>query len=86
MGNQDIRWKQRFANYERAFRKLEQAVIRMKADYFENGKIDESKFKAGDDILKEGLIQRFEYYPAFLAFKKSMEIKRGESQPDMFND
>ena len=159
MGNQDIRWKQRFKNYEKAFRKLEEAVIRIKRDFFENGAIDENKFKAGDDILKEGLIQRFEYthelawnvmkdflmergiqelygskdvireafkvqliedgktwmdmvgsrnrtshtyneeianeifgkiineyYPAFLDFKKTMDLKRGGIQPDIFND
>lgn len=61
MGNQDIRWKQRFKNYEKAFRKLEEAVLRIKTDFFEDGEIDENKFKAGDDIIKEGLIQRFEY-------------------------
>ncbi|SFT77728.1 nucleotidyltransferase substrate binding protein, HI0074 family [Algoriphagus locisalis] len=61
MGNQDIRWKQRFKNYEKAFQKLEEAVLRIKTDFFEDGEIDENKFKAGDDIIKEGLIQRFEY-------------------------
>ncbi|WP_339706701.1 nucleotidyltransferase substrate binding protein [Algoriphagus aquimarinus] len=159
MSNQDIRWKQRFKNYEKAFRKLEEAVIRIKTDFFEDGAIAENKFKAGDDILKEGLIQRFEYthelawnvmkdflmesgtpelygskdsireafkvglidngkiwmdmissrnrtshtyneevaneifsmvineyYPAFLDFKKTMDLKRGGIQPDIFND
>lgn len=51
----DIRWQQRFSNYNRAFIKLEEAVKRITDDY----KIDEDDFL--DDIIKEGLIQRFEY-------------------------
>ena len=44
--NKEIRWKQRFSNFEKAFKQLEEAVLR----------IDEL-----DDLSKEGLIQRFEY-------------------------
>lgn len=43
----EIRWKQRFANYEKAFRQLENAVK-------EYG-------KEAPDIVKEGIIQRFEF-------------------------
>lgn len=43
----EIRWKQRFANYEKAFRQLENAVN-------EYG-------KEAPDIVKEGIIQRFEF-------------------------
>lgn len=61
MSTQDIRWKQRFSNYTKALLKLEQAVVKVKEDYAldENGKIDEDDFL--DDIIKEGVIQRFEY-------------------------
>lgn len=42
----DIRFRQRFENFEKAFKQLQKAVIR--ADEL-------------DDLAKEGLIQRFEY-------------------------
>ena len=44
---QDIRWKQRFANYEKALRQLTHAI--------ENNDINPI------DIIKEGIIQRFEF-------------------------
>lgn len=61
MSDQDIRWQQRFSNYEKALRKLEQAAKRIKDEYEidEEGNIDEDDFL--DDIIKEGVIQRFEY-------------------------
>ena len=52
---------QRFSNYNRALGKLEQAIEYIKSSFFTNGKYDESLFKQNDDIIKEGLIQRFEY-------------------------
>jgi len=42
----DLRWRQRFQNFERAFRQLSLAVVRV-AEL--------------SDLEKEGLIQRFEY-------------------------
>lgn len=61
MRTQDIRWQQRFSNYVKAFLKLEAAVQKIEADYpiKGDGSIDEDDFL--DDIIKEGLIQRFEY-------------------------
>lgn len=61
MNQKDIRWEQRFSNYVKAFDKLDQAVTKIKKDYRidEKGRIDEDDFL--DDIIKEGLIQRFEY-------------------------
>lgn len=61
MGQADIRWKQRFSNYKKAFAKLDEAVRRVQTDYppNEQGNIDSDAFL--DDIIKEGLIQRFEY-------------------------
>ena len=47
MENQDIRWKQRFANFERAMIKFSDAI-------------DESG-KSENNLLKEGTIQRFEF-------------------------
>ena len=43
----DIRWKQRFENYEKAVEKLEEGMR-----FFE---------KEPQDIVKEGVIQRFEF-------------------------
>jgi nucleotidyltransferase substrate binding protein (TIGR01987 family) len=61
MSTQDIRWQQRFSNYVKAFSKLEEAIEKIKDEYQieADGTIDEDSFL--DDIIKEGLIQRFEY-------------------------
>ena len=61
MSELDIRWQQRFSNYNKAFAKLQEAVERITKDYEidDDGSIDEDGFL--DDIIKEGLIQRFEY-------------------------
>ncbi len=48
MAEQDIRWKQRFLNYQKAYSKLAEVV--------ENNTLDKLS-----DLEKEGLIQRFEY-------------------------
>lgn len=49
----DVRWIQRFSNYRKALHKLSQAVdiVSVKMDWGEEV----------DDLLQEGLIQRFEY-------------------------
>ena len=60
---QGIRWEQRFSNFVKALRKLSQAV-----EYIKQHSIDEDK-PAGDgdlghvldEMIKEGLIHRFEY-------------------------
>lgn len=44
---QDIRWKQRFANYETALQRLTEAI-------------DENRH-TDNDLIKEGIIQRFEF-------------------------
>lgn len=59
--DQDIRWHQRFSNFKKAFSKLDQAVNRIKRDYYSDDTFDEELFDEEDDIIKEGLIQRFEY-------------------------
>ena len=47
MENQDIRWKQRFANFEKAMIKFSEAI-------------NETK-KSENDFLKLGTIRRFEF-------------------------
>ena len=48
MGSQDIRWQQRFQNFEKAFSLLEQAV-------------NLSKGRSLNELEEQGLIQRFEF-------------------------
>lgn len=61
---QDIRWHQRFSNYNKAFFKLEQAIAFIKHNFIAD---EEDQMNADDlgnvldEIVKEGLIQRFEY-------------------------
>ena len=61
MENFDIRWRQRFANYQKTLAKLNEAVLKIKASFGINtmNQISDDAFL--DDIIKEGLIQRFEY-------------------------
>ena len=48
----DIRWEQRFSNYNKALMKLSEAI----------GYVNKKpKEEVLDEILKEGIIQRFEY-------------------------
>ncbi len=55
--NPDIRWEQRFLNYKKALAKLTQAVEYINQTHSDKKNIDFIL----DEILKEGLIQRFEY-------------------------
>lgn len=53
MVQQNIRWQQRFANYRKALVKLNQAVKLLSEQIKREDVVDE--------LLQEGLIQRFEY-------------------------
>ena len=53
MVQQTIRWQQRFNNYRKALVKLAQAVELL------SGQVNREE--AVDELLQEGLIQRFEY-------------------------
>jgi nucleotidyltransferase substrate binding protein (TIGR01987 family) len=57
---EDIRWHQRFSNYRKALRKLNQAVEVIRLNMGDEEEVEEDK-EAIDEMLKEGLIQRFEY-------------------------
>ena len=60
----DIRWLQRFSNFRKALFKLEQAIVYINLKVV---KVKDSIFQGEelsfvlDEIIKEGLIQRFEY-------------------------
>jgi nucleotidyltransferase substrate binding protein (TIGR01987 family) len=49
---EDIRWQQRFSNYQKALVRLSEAVNLLNDNISEGSEFD---------LLKEGLIQRFEY-------------------------
>jgi len=55
------RWQDRLLNFNKALLKLEEAVAKIQQEYQrdEAGAISSDDFL--DDIIKEGLIQRFEY-------------------------
>lgn len=56
---EDIRWEQRFSNYQKAFGKLKEAV-----DFINNNDEDvedDDTWELMDEMRKESLIQRFEY-------------------------
>jgi nucleotidyltransferase substrate binding protein (TIGR01987 family) len=55
MAQKDIRWQQRFANYRKALIKFNQAVKIVKSTS------DETQGTELEEVIKEGLIQRFEY-------------------------
>lgn len=48
ISSQDIRWKQRFQNYEKAFKRLSRAIKVVKS-------------APDDDLLQSGLVQTYEY-------------------------
>jgi len=61
---QDIRWQQRFSNYNKALLKLEQAITYIKHNYTDdedNALETEDLVYVLNEMIKEGLIQRFEY-------------------------
>ncbi len=62
MGEQDVRWKQRFDNYVKALKNLDEAVDYMRKKYaYDDPSVNQEDFGLEYFILKEGLIQRFEY-------------------------
>jgi nucleotidyltransferase substrate binding protein (TIGR01987 family) len=53
---EDIRWEQRFSNFNKALLKLEESV-----NYINHNVLDEENLGyIVDELIKEGLIQRFE--------------------------
>lgn len=56
--DKDVRWEQRFSNFVKALNKLKQAVVYIQE---KDGNEGENEELVLDEMLKEGLIQRFEY-------------------------
>jgi len=60
MEKQNIRWEQRFSNYKKALQQLSEAIAFVNSD-FEGDTIAGNLNDILSKIIKEGLIQRFEY-------------------------
>lgn len=58
---EEIRWEQRFSNYTKALNKLSQAVDYVKQNLINQDESANDIEEVLDEIIKEGLIQRFEY-------------------------
>lgn len=60
---EDIRWEQRLSNFNKAVLKLEESVNYIKHNYLndENELHAENLEDVVEELIKEGLIQRFEY-------------------------
>lgn len=60
---EDIRWEQRFSNFNKALHKLEESVNYIKVNFLDKDNELESDNLGHiiDELIKEGLIQRFEY-------------------------
>jgi len=60
---QNIRWEKRFSNFVKALQKLTQAVAYIQQNFMkDDAPIDDSALGyVLDEMIKEGLIQRFEY-------------------------
>lgn len=78
MNKTDIRWEQRFSNYNKALDKLTAAIEYIKSNSKEGNGFTSSD-NVLDDIIKEGLIQRFEYTHelAWNVMKDFLEDKGG---------
>jgi nucleotidyltransferase substrate binding protein (TIGR01987 family) len=59
--DKDIRWHQRFSNYRKALAKLTRAITVIQENVRDGEDEDEETYTAIQEMLKEGLIQRFEY-------------------------
>lgn len=80
----DIRWEQRFSSFRKALKKMSEAVLYIKNE------IDEKDFEIQSDddlnevleeIIKEGLIQRFEYtYEMAWNVMKDYALYQGNSE------
>lgn len=58
----DIRWQQRFSNFLKAFTKLEQSIEYIQQNVIDDNLVsDEVLDSVLNEMVKEGLIQRFEY-------------------------
>lgn len=82
-GKRDIRWEQRFSNYNKALRKLSEAIDYIEEELKNNDFEIENKEVEDvlEEIIKEGLIQRFEYtYEMAWNVMKDYAIYQGNTE------
>ncbi len=81
---QDIRWEQRFSNYVKAFNKFEDAVKYTEHNYLDEDNPEEREHLGFvlNDIIKQGLIQSFEYTHE-LAWKVMKDYAAYQGNPDV---
>ncbi len=83
MGEQNIRWEQRFSNFKKTFTKLSETVHFVKDNYFVEGAFDESRLSDSEQIVIEGLIKRFEYTHE-LAWDVMKDFIRGRGNTNIY--
>lgn len=71
---QDVRWRQRLENYDKALARLRKAVDIIAAEQHGSSEVD--------DLLKEGLVQRFEYTQE-LAWKVMKDYEEYQGYTDV---
>jgi nucleotidyltransferase substrate binding protein (TIGR01987 family) len=79
----DIRWEQRFSNYNKALKKLSDAIDYIKKELREvDFEIENEEAEVVlEEIIKEGLIQRFEYtYEMAWNVMKDYALYQGNSE------
>lgn len=82
-GKRGIRWEQRFSNYNKALRKLSEAIDYIEEELKNNDFEIENKEDEDvlEEIIKEGLIQRFEYtYEMAWNVMKDYAIYQGNTE------
>ena len=81
----DIRWEQRFSNYNKALKKLSQAIEYVKKELEEEEDIDHDDAEGVlEEIIKEGLIQRFEYtFEMAWNVMKDYALYQGDSEMEV---
>lgn len=73
----DIRWEQRFSNFNKALNKLTEAINYIK----KNREGKDVTEEVSEEIIKEGLIQRFEYtYELAWNVMKDYALYQGNSE------
>jgi len=79
----DIRWEQRFSNFIKALDKLTQAVEYIKKNVSDEDPIEGEDWDyVLDEMIKEGLIQRFEYTHE-LAWKVMKDYATYQGNPNV---
>lgn len=79
----DIRWEQRFSNYNKALNKLSEAIHYIQKELNNNEEDVDNKDSKNilEEIIKEGLIQRFEYtYEMAWNVMKDYALYQGNSE------